>query len=95
MSRAFANRVAKLETRVSSIVIPNVISVRYDETAADALARFRAEHGAKITAHHGVIIVPARIDTPETEADFAARFYVHQTQLVANAKSARPREMAQ
>lgn len=94
MSRAMLNRVAKLEPRAASIVIPNVVSVRYDETAADALARFRAEHGAKITGRHGVIILPERIDSPEAEADFAARFYINQTQLVANAKSARTKDMA-
>lgn len=83
------NRLAKLEPRAALVVIPNVISVRHDETADDALTRFRAEYGMTIKGHHGVIIVPARIDTPEAEADFAARFYLNQTQLVANARSAR------
>jgi hypothetical protein len=95
MSRAMLNRLAKLEPRAAIVTIPNVISVRYDETAADALARFRAEHGAKITGYHGVIILPERIDSSEAEADFAARFYLNQTQLVANAKSARKQDMAQ
>ncbi len=88
MSRAMLNRLAKLEPRAAMVTIPNVISVQYDETAADALARFRAEHGAKITGYHGVIILPERIDSPEAEVDFAARFYNQQRQLVAAAKSA-------
>jgi hypothetical protein len=89
------NRLAKLEPRAAVVTIPNVISVRYDESAADALARFRAEHGAKITRYHGLIVVPARIDSAEAEADFDARFYINQTQLVASAKSARSKDTAQ
>lgn len=92
---SLASRIAKLEPRTAAVTIPNVISVRHDEAAADALTRFRAEHGAKIRGYHGLIIVPARIDSPEAEADFAARFYINQTQLVANAKSARPKDTAQ
>lgn len=88
MSRAMLNRLEKLEPRAAMFTIPNVISVQYDETAANALARFRAEHGAKIKGYHGVIILPERIDSPEAEADFAARFYNQQRLLVAAAKSA-------
>lgn len=87
MSRAMLNRLAKLEPRAVVKTIPNVILVRYDETAADALARFRAEHGTKITGHHGLIVLPDRIATPEAEADFVVRFYSQQRQLAGKTKT--------
>jgi hypothetical protein len=37
-----------------------------------------------------VLRVPARDITPEDDADFEERFYKQQTQLIADAKSARP-----
>ena len=86
MSRALAGRIAKLEPRPVPIVTPHVVTVERGETASLALARFRRTHGAKMAPRHGLIVVPARIET-EDEADFALRFEAQQTALVAAAKS--------
>lgn len=89
MRAALSKRLDALEPREPSVVVPNVVTVAYDETAADALARFRRNYAGQIPKRHCVIILPARIDSPESKADFEVRFYSHQNQLVAEAKSAR------
>lgn len=86
MRNALVKRLAALEPRPTIIDVPHVVTVANKENAADALARFRTEYVGKIAARHGVIILPARIET-EDEADFALRFEAQQTALVAAAKS--------
>lgn len=95
MRAALAKRLDALEPREPSVAVPNVVTVAHGETAAEALARFGRDYAGRIPKHHRVIVLPARVDSPEAEATFAARFYAHQTKLVASAKSARPKDMAQ
>lgn len=95
MRAALTKRLAALEPRSPFVAVPNVVTVAHDETAAEALERFGREYAGRIPKHHCVIVLPARIDSPEAEADFATRFYISQNALIADAKSARPKDMAQ
>jgi len=91
MRAALAKRLDALEPRESAIYVPNVIAVAHDETAADALVRFRRDYAGRIPSNHRVIVLPARVTTPEDELDFARRFLVQQTQLVASSKTLPPK----
>lgn len=95
MRAALAKRLANLEPRPIVIDVPHVVTVARDETAADALARFRTEHVGRIALRHGLIVVPAQIETLEEEAAFEVAFFAQQTKSVADARSAPLKEPAQ
>lgn len=93
MSRTLAARVARLEPRPVRQSAPHVLSIGPGETVEAALAQFRIRHAGEIERRHGLIVLPARIETPEDEAVFAVRFHAQQMQLVATAKAkARPKD---
>lgn len=93
MSRALAARLTRLEPRPVRQSAPHVLSIGRGETVEAALAQFRIRHAGEIERRHGLIILPARIDTPEDEAVFEVRFHAQQMQLAATAKArARPKD---
>jgi hypothetical protein len=94
VSASLARRIAKLEPRAIPKPVPHVAIVPHGSTAADAIAAFKRRHAAKLKPYHALIIVPDRIGTAEQEADFKARFLAHQTRIVAEARSSRPKEQA-
>lgn len=94
MSRSIANRIAKLEPNVAPVSVPHVVTVQRGESSADALARFRAEYAGKFPKRHGLIVVPATVETPEDAAAFAIEFQAQQSQLVATARSASIKDLS-
>lgn len=92
MKSALARRIAKLEPRIIPQPVPHVCVVPNGGTASEAIGEFKRRHAAKLKPYHALIVVPDRVTTPEQEADFKARFQAHQARIVAEARSARPKE---
>lgn len=87
MSASLARRIAKLEPRIVPQRVPHVVIVPTGGTSIEAIAAFKRQHARKLKPYHTVLVLPARIEGAEAEADFKDRFFAHQTRLVADAKS--------
>lgn len=68
---------------------PHVLEIAFDETDAEARARFVQQWGP-IPKGHKFIVVPKAIETDEEEAIFERRFMAQQQGLVATMRSLRP-----
>lgn len=93
MRSNLANRLAKLEPKPRSILIPTVVQVGRDETTGEALSRFHARFAGKLPPRHAMLVVPRRDSTAEDDADFAVKFAVQQTKLVADVRSIRLKDV--
>lgn len=84
-----SNRLAKLEPKPPTVIVPNTLFVRHDESLAETMARFNARYGGKMKPPHGLLVVPHRDTTAEDHADFEAKFAGSQVRLQADARSIR------
>lgn len=86
------NRVAKLESvRRPKPRAACVVVIRNGETGTEAIDRVERETGMKPIRALGV---PGMV-TDANRAEFERRFYLQQTRSIADAKSARPKEVEQ
>lgn len=90
MARAFANRIARLESIASPPPpVPHVLKVQHGETKAEALERFRAQFAGR--RRHGLLVVPARV-SPEHRDEWKRAFKARSIRLVEEARSQRIEE---
>lgn len=86
------SRVAKLENvRHPKPRVPCVVVIRNGETGKQAIDRVERETGMRPYRSLGV----PEIVTDATRADFERRFKIQQIKSIADAKAARPKEVAQ